>query len=301
MNRTVSRKPSQEQVGDFLELACRAFMGGVAAALLFALVALVLSLSAQAAPVTLNDSKSGELLLRTATPSQYDVAPQLETEVAITVSGIISRTRVSQVFHNPGGDNVEGIYVFPLPEKAAMDHLDMRIGERVIEGQTTNSVVHIGPGEIVRVDLEYHQALASENGEYRLRFPLAIAPRYVPNLKAPSLEAMPDEPKTVEAGLPLQPDYAPGCGLVNPVDITVTLDAGVPLADVQSSYDEAWIEKQDRNRVIVSLAMEQADTDHDFELKWTVVPTTQPRSVTLTPTADSAASGVGVLWARVNP
>jgi Ca-activated chloride channel family protein len=325
MDRSVVRKPSNEEVGDFLELACRAFMAGVAAALLFAIAALVLSLSAQAAPVTLKDPKAGALLFRTGTAGEYQAAPQLETEVAIRVTGIVARARVSQVFHNPGGEYVEGLYVFPLPEKAAVDHLDMQIGERVIEGEIqekeaarqaydkaksegrkaalveqvrpnlfTNSVAHIGPGEIVRITIEYQQTLAYENGEYRLRFPLAVTPRYVPNASTPPTEAMPDAPKTTEAALTLQPAYAaPDCGgLVNPVDIAVTIEAGVPLGRVESSYHEAWVEKQSGSSVIVSLSREQEESDRDFELVWTVAPGAAPQASLFTEQLADAEYGL---------
>ena len=57
----------------------------------------------------------------------------------------------------------------------------------------TNAVANIGPGEYVRVLIEYQQTLAPDNGEYRLRFPLAITPRY-----EPAGGALPDEPKTEE-------------------------------------------------------------------------------------------------------
>src|SRR6185436_11612365 len=211
------------------------------------------------------DPKTGALLFRTGTAGQYQAAPTLETEVAIQVTGLIARTRVTQVFHNPGGDYVEGIYVFPLPEKAAVDHLAMRIGERVIEGRIqekeearktyekaksegrkaalveqqrpnlfTNSVAHIGPNEMVRVTIEYQQSLTYDNGEYRLRFPLAVTPRYTPG--GPAVEAMPEEPKALEAQPMLRPAvYTPQqagamvkvCDdLTNPVDIVVMIDAG---------------------------------------------------------------------------
>ena len=42
---------------------------------------------------------------------------------------------MTQRFVNPTPQWREGVYVFPLPERAAVDHLDMRIGSRVIEGQ----------------------------------------------------------------------------------------------------------------------------------------------------------------------
>jgi Ca-activated chloride channel homolog len=314
MEQGSTRKAGDAGIGDFLDLACRAFMGGVAAALLFALLALGLSLSANAAPVGINDAKTGQLLLHTATPGKFEVAPKLETEVAIQVSGLIARTRVTQVFHNPGGDYVEGVYVFPLPEKAAVDRLTMQIGERLIEGQIqektearrtyekarsegrkaalveqqrpnlfTNSVAHIGPDEMVRVTIEYQQTLSYENGDYRLRFPLAVTPRYQPPTPGTSREGMPDAPKAVEAAMTLHPAYAPHeCGAVNPVDIAVTIDAGVPLAHVESSYHEAWIEKQSGHRVIVSLTKEQEEADRDFELVWSVAPAVAPQAALFT-------------------
>jgi Ca-activated chloride channel family protein len=312
MDRTGSYRVSNEQVGEFLELICRAFMGGVAAALLFAMVALGLSLAANAAPLTLNDPKAGALLYRTATPGQYDAAPQLETEVAIQVTGLIARTRVSQLFHNPGGDYVEGIYVFPLPEKAAVDHMEMRIGNRLIEGQIkekeearktyekaksegkkaalveqlrpnlfTNAVAHIGPDEFVRITIEYQQTLAYENGEYRLRFPLTYTPRYEP--QTGGAEAMPDAPKAMEAAALRPVAFIPVCdGLVNPVDIAVSIDAGVALGRVEASYHDAIVEKQAGTRVIVALAKEQEEADRDFELVWTLSGGAAPQATLFT-------------------
>ena len=63
------------------------------------------------------------------------MAPILKTDVDITVTGMIARATVKQRFRNPDDAWKEGIYVFPLPENAAVDHLLMHIGERVIEGR----------------------------------------------------------------------------------------------------------------------------------------------------------------------
>src|SRR5258708_26402226 len=211
-------------IGEFLEVGANGFGGGVGGGVGVAVITLALASATQAA--SLNDAKTGTLMLRTATAGEYVVAPKVETEVAIEVTGMIARTRLSQVFHNPGSEFVEGVYVFPLPEKAAVDHLWMRIGERVIEGQVkekeearrtydkarsegrkaalveqqrpnlfTNAVAHIGPNENVRVTIQHQQTLAYEKGEYRLRFPLAVTPRYVP---AQARDAIPDLPKALE-------------------------------------------------------------------------------------------------------
>jgi Ca-activated chloride channel family protein len=130
---TDPRRTFFELVGDMAELVARAFLSGLAAAVAMSLAILALSANAQAA--TLNETKTGELLLRTGMEGELVPAPKVSTEVAIEVSGMVARTRVSQHFHNPGSEHVEGVYVFPLPEKAAVDRLRIRIGERAIEGR----------------------------------------------------------------------------------------------------------------------------------------------------------------------
>ncbi|MGZ5063134.1 MAG: marine proteobacterial sortase target protein [Usitatibacter sp.] len=301
-------------IGDFLELGANAFASGLVVAIALAVITLALAGAAQAA--TLDGAKTGTLLLPGATDGSLVEAPKVETEVAIEVNGIIARTRLSQVFHNPGTGFVEGIYVFPLPEKAAVDHLWMRIGDRVIEGEIrekaearrtyeaakregrkaalmeqhrpnlfTNAVAQIGPGEDVRITIEYQQTLAYENGEYRLRFPLAVTPRYTPPPRAS--DPIPDPPKALEAAdaapLPEEPDFADGCGgIANAVDIAVVIDAGMPVANVTSSYHEVFVDKQSGNRTAVYLTREQDETDRDFELTWTVAPAAAPRAAVFT-------------------
>ena len=48
---------------------------------------------------------------------------------------MIVRAKVKQSFCNPTDEWKEGVYVFPLPETAAVDHMRMHIGERIVEGQ----------------------------------------------------------------------------------------------------------------------------------------------------------------------
>ena len=307
-------------ITDFVELVAKALLSGIGVGVAMGIAILALSTGAQAASV--NDARTGTLLFHTSqgkTP-----APKVSTEVAVEVTGMIARTRVTQVFHNPGAEYVEGIYVFPLPEKAAVDHLRMKIGARVIEGKIkekaearrvyeqarsegrkaaiveqqrpnlfTNSVAHIGPDERIEIKIEYQQSLAYENGEYRLRFPLAVTPRYDPlpgPLPREREEALPDEPKAAEAheAPVLHAGYEGcGCGGVNPVDIVVTIDAGVAIGQVVSSYHDAAIEKAAGHRVTVMLAREQEDADRDFELSWKVAPAAAPQAALFTQRGES--------------
>lgn len=149
--------------------------------------------------------------LPNSTQPEYWVSPILRTDVDIKITGLIARTTVTQSFTNPSEEWVDGVYVFPLPENAAVDHLTMQIGSRVIEGQILpkqqatkvyehakqsgrkatllsqnrpnifkNEVANIGPGETVDVTIEYQQAVHFENETFSLRFPSKITPRYLP-------------------------------------------------------------------------------------------------------------------------
>jgi Ca-activated chloride channel family protein len=167
-------------------------------------------------------AKSGTLLLREHGAGELVPGPTLETRVEIDISGPLARSRVSQRFHNPGDGWAEGIYVFPLPDDAAVDHMRIRTQSRVIEGQIqekeaarkayeraksegrqaslveqerpnvfTTHVANIGPGSEVTVEIEYQQSIRLDGGESSLRFPMVVGPRYVPGV-----------PQSEEAGAP---------------------------------------------------------------------------------------------------
>lgn len=134
-------------------------------------------------------------------------APVLGATIEVRVTGIIARTKVTQIFQNPSSDWVEGIYIFPLPGDAAVDTLRMKVGDRTILGviqekeearQTyeaakqqgskaslveqqrpdvfTTSVANVGPGETVEVAIELQQVVQWERGRFRLRFPMVVRP-----------------------------------------------------------------------------------------------------------------------------
>ena len=164
--------------------------------------------------MSLNSVTESALLFRTDQADRYTPAPLLKSDVQITVTGLIARATVRQEFTNPSkgkDDWLEGVYVFPLPETAAVDHLRMKVGNRIIEGQIkergeakrryeeakqegkrtslieqerpnifTTSVANIGPGEQVNIEIEYQETVRYENEQFHLRFPMAVGPRYIP-------------------------------------------------------------------------------------------------------------------------
>ena len=282
-------------------LALESLGTGLFVSLVLALAVFIISVEAKAAGA--GEPGAGTLLLRDETGVRT-AAPLLSTDVHMDVSGMVARVQVKQRFANPTAQWREGVYVFPLPEKAAVDHLTMHIGERVIEGQIkerdearrayegaksegrkttlveqerpnmfTTSVANIGPGEEIVVALEYQETLRYDEGSFRLRFPLAITPRYIPGPSvestgggtgwSPSTQQVPDADR-------ITPPYVPSReGYVNPVSIAIDLNAGFPLAKLASTYHVMNVEERPGNRYRLDLAGGLVPAARDFELVWT--------------------------------
>jgi Ca-activated chloride channel family protein len=265
-----------------------------------------------------DEAGQGSLLLRSGDGRQ--AVPVLDTDVAIHVTGIVARARVRQTFRNPGDEWQEGIYVFPLPENAAVDHMKMRIGERHVEAEVkekaaakavyeqardngqraalveqerpnifTTSVANIPPhGEIV-IEIEYQQSLrydGANGGRFSLRFPMVVGPRYIPGdaVGAAGSGWSFGTDQVADAARITPPVEEPqdGKAPINPVHLKVTLDAGVPLATVASPYHAVTVTRPDADSAVIELAAGSVPANKDFELIWTPAPSHAPQAALFT-------------------
>lgn len=265
--------------------------------------------------VTPAEMRTGALLLGAAEEGSYVEAPRLGTDVEIDVSGPTARARVTQHFTNPTDGWVEGVYVYPLPDGAAVDTLRMVIGDRVVIGEIkerqearalyetakrdgrkaglveqerpnlfTNSVANIGPGETVVIQLEYQEPVRQSGAEFSLRLPLVVGPRYNPAPVVQVVEFGADGHGWGQVADPVPdrdritpPVLDPRISNpVNPVTVTVKLDAGFELADVASAHHKVTIEDKGPASRIVRLADGAVPADRDFELTWRAAPSRQP-------------------------
>jgi Ca-activated chloride channel family protein len=303
-------------VVDFLGTLFITFCIGVTTAVVLAACVVLMAGEARGAagelaPMKVSEARQGALLFKSDSTGETFAAPLLSTDVAIKVSGMVARAQVKQTFRNPSDDWHEGVYVFPLPENSAVDHLRMKIGERIVEGVIrergaakqdyeqarrsgrraalleqerpnifTSSVANIGPGEEIEVELHYQQQLRYEQTRYSLRFPMVVGPRYIPGTPvaglvgagwSPGTDRVPDAPRITP------PVLRPGADVVlNPVTLRVALEAGVPLAAVESAYHPVSVRETSPSAREVVLEGETYAT-RDFELAWTVAPDRAPR------------------------
>jgi Ca-activated chloride channel family protein len=260
----------------------------------FAVLILLIPIAAFA-QTTLDEVKSGSLLLKTNQPGVYVPAPTVETDVDLHVRGMVLRGEVTQRFFNSQSSCAEAVYAFPLPEDAAVDTLRMKVGSRVIEGEIreredakktyekaksegkkaslltqerpnlfTVSIANIGAGEGVTVAIAYQQSVEYKDGAFRLRFPMTIGPRYMPGDAAPLTPALSQWQREPRA-----------------VHLTVDLDAGFSLRQVSSTYHKVDTTVISGSRYKVSLS-DDATADHDFELVWQPDLGSEPKSAVFT-------------------
>jgi Ca-activated chloride channel family protein len=244
-----------------------------------------------------DDVRGSVLLVRDARSARWTPVPALATDVELRIAGIVARARVSQTFRNPTDRWLEAVYVFPLPETAAVDHMTLEVGGRVLEGQVrekeaakreyraarddgkaatlleqarpnvfTISVANLGPGEEARVRIELQDTVQVDASGFRIRFPMVVAPRYEAGPPAPG------ERRVVP--VVLHPDDGP----VNPFRLTVELDAGFPVAEVGSASHAVLVTDlaASRRRIVTG-----DYADRDFVLAWKPEPGTEPRAVLL--------------------
>lgn len=255
---------------------------------------------------------SGSLLLRmpVQTAGAYRVAPRLNTEIDLSIVADIARARVIQTFENPTGDWVEAIYVFPLPDDAAVDHMTLQIGERRIVGEVhrkatakqiyatakregkkaallsqerpnlfTTAVANIGPHQRVVVEIEYQQSVQQDGQQFSLRIPLTLTPRFIPGT---ALQLAADRQGS---GWSTDTDVVPDASRITPqfiesdvaskdhkVNLTASIDAGHPLLSLESRYHKVVVTPAAGDRYDLILDNKFEIADHDVELQWILAP-----------------------------
>lgn len=260
--------------------------------------------------------QSGSLLLRMK--SGYVVATRINTDIGVNVSGMVARVAIKQAFRNDGPDWVEGVYVFPLPDNAAVDHMRMWIGERYIEGEIrekekakkeyeqakaagkkaslveqqranlfTSSVANIAPGETITIEVEYLEDLRYDEGRFSLRIPLTLTPRFIPGAPQPDRQGSgwsPDTDRVSDASL-ITPPMVTGSA-DHKVTLRAAINVGVALEELVSRYHPIRVSENGSN-YSVALTNVGVPMDHDLELVWKPVPDASPRAMLFSETVGS--------------
>jgi Ca-activated chloride channel homolog len=192
-------------------------------------------------------------------------------DVRADITGLTSRVELTQDFVNTFDVPLEATYVFPLPDRGAVTGMRMTADGRVVQAELqeraaarqayddavaagrraaiaeeerpdvfTMRVGNILPGERVSVALTLVCPLPYEDGEATFRFPLVVAPRYIPGTPLPDSgvgDGYADDTDAVpDASRITPPVLLPG--FPNPVRLSIDVgidSVGLSLSDVRSS------------------------------------------------------------------
>src|SRR5690606_12847124 len=102
--------------------------------ILAVMLAVIASVAAASVHESPSAATSGSLYLRNS-EAELSRALHHESQAQVTIKGMLAKVVLRQTFENTSDDWVEGIYVFPLGETAAVNRMVMEIGERRIVAQ----------------------------------------------------------------------------------------------------------------------------------------------------------------------
>lgn len=289
--------------------------------LFFVFLAMVVDGHAAVSP---SEVRRGELLFRDVSENgDFIPAPHLSQDVEIYVSGMTAKTVLKQRFVNDTESWQEAIYVFPLPAESAVDTLRMKIGERVIVGEIqekekakkmyeraksqgkkasllaqerpnifTMAVANIAPGEEVEVAISFGQVVTLADGIFSLRFPMVVAPRYIPgkpigtagegaSLQFSGSGWSVDTDKVPDASQITPPVVTAQGKKINPVSLMLELAAGFPVARLTSLYHGITVDKKTEQTQLIRFNGE-VKADRDFVLEWEAEAQKNPQAALFT-------------------
>ncbi|WP_072797644.1 marine proteobacterial sortase target protein [Marinobacter antarcticus] len=230
----------------------------------------------------------------------------LGSDFDVRISGLIADSRLVRTFRNTSDQWREGVFVFPLPDKASVYGLTMKVGERTIVGEVqpreeakktyekardsgrhaatveqqrpnlfTTRVANIPPGATVSVELNYQQPVRYQDGVFELSVPTTLTPRYMPG------KPLAATPQKWQAGWAVPTTEVPDAVAISPFTVDVadvaidshrasvqfTIDAGLPLARVSSPSHELDT-RQDGQVVTIQPLAGDIVMNRDFVLRW---------------------------------
>ena len=229
--------------------------------------------------------------------------PLKHTDVKARIQAYIATVDVTQQFHNPYDSKIEAVYVFPLPDNAAVNEFVMTIGERRIRGVIrereeaekiylaarnqghsaalmtqerpnifTQKVANIEPGKQIDIHIRYFHTLAYADGWYEYHFPMVVGPRYNPAATAAASAGIGgvERNKSGSSGQTTEVSYLrPNERSGHDIRLSVDLDAGVSVEELLCNSHQ--ITKTTSNgRTQIAIDSKDSIPNKDFVLRYRV-------------------------------
>ncbi len=217
--------------------------------------------------------------------------PLKSTQATVNISGVIADVLVTQVYKNDGKKTLEAIYIFPASTRAAVYGMKMTIGKRVIEAKIKKrdearreyekardagknaslleqqrpnvfqmNVANIMPGDVIKVELKYTELLVPTDHVYEFIYPTVVGPRYSNSKTAD---------KSSSEHWVKNPYLHQGELSATTFDITVAINAGMPIADLTCSSHQVNATYKSVSKVKILLSKAETNGgNRDYILRY---------------------------------
>jgi Ca-activated chloride channel family protein len=208
---------------------------------------------------------------------------------------------VTQQFHNPYSSKIEAVYVFPLPENAAVNEFVMTVGERKIRGIIrereqaekiynearsqghvasllteerpnifTQKVANIEPGKQIDINIRYFNTLRYDDGAYEFVFPMVVGPRYNPPATTDGIGSVARGAHNA-SGQNTEVQYlAPNERSGHDVSVSLNIKAGVNIENVRCVNHSVDIKESSESERQITLSPSDSIPNKDFVLRYKV-------------------------------
>jgi Ca-activated chloride channel family protein len=232
---------------------------------------------------------------------QHVPMPLKHTDVNARIDGYVASVTITQEFANPYDTKIEAVYVFPLPQNAAVSHFLMVIGDRRIRGIIrereeaekiyhearaqgftaslmtqerpnifTQKVANIEPGRAVDVEVTYFNTLSYTDGWRRFVFPMVVGPRFNPPDSTDGVGAV-GRGRSGASGQSTEVTYLkPNERSGHDIALDLTINAGSPIEELACTTHHIEHSPLGDAEVRVSLADEAVIPNKDFVLAYRV-------------------------------
>ena len=260
----------------------------------------------------LKDIQAGSMVFKDESNETYNTIPTIATDVNIHIVGMAVNATIDQIFTNTQQNPIEAIYVFPLPEEAAVYSMQMLIGDRLIESKIkekaeakkeyekakkegkraslteqerpnifTHSVANILPGDTIIVRLKYVDIIHYRDGSFSFRFPTVVGPRYIPGDTIQGYTG---------SGWAFDTNQVPDASRITPpilrnnelehgtVSLALNIDMGLAIDGVESFTHSILVKDEGFGKRKVSLNAQKEIPNRDFLLTISLKQGNEPKA-----------------------
>ncbi|MCK4799367.1 trypsin, partial [Candidatus Parcubacteria bacterium] len=268
-------------------------MNKIIATLVFIATAIFFMPVASASEISSSDLPAGSLKVSGDQSMEF---PLKHTSVDAKISGYVAEVEVKQEYVNPYKVPIEAIYVFPLPNKAAVYDMEMKVGQKTIKSQIktreeakriyeqakeegkrtglleqerpnifTQSVANILPGDEITVIIRYTEELVFDENRYRFVFPMVVGPRYISGnwLEENFVSGVTDYER-------ITPPYLkPGMRSGHDISLNLDIDTGdIPITKISSVTHFVDIAQKSKSNAYVEIRQDDTIPNKDFVLEF---------------------------------